>query len=214
MPDWVWQQRFLPFEKNGDVLLTVSPGAIHIWLANAEAIRQVTARREAFPKPLESYRILDIFGRNVITTEGGEWRQHRKISSPGFNEKNNALVFTEACRQAKGMLAKWGKCSTVEEAPVDVTRLTLHIISRVGFGVRLLWPGEKPDEKESARDAVFSSSDPPEGHTMSYETSLDTLLGSLLWVILAPKWLMSKTGSKKRRASTNSCRISPIQMCS
>jgi cytochrome P450 len=215
MPDWVWEQRFYPFEKKGDVLLTVSPGAIHIWLANAEAIRQVTARREAFPKPLESYRILDIFGRNVITTEGGEWRQHRKISSPVFNEKNNALVFAEACRQAEGLLGKWlrqrPEASTIEEVPVDVMRLTLHIISRVGFGVRLLWPGEKPDEKESAQDTVFSSSDPPVGHTMSYENSLDTLLGSLLWVILAPKWLMSKIASRTRRVSTNSNRTSSVQ---
>lgn len=75
---------------------------------------------------------------------------------------------------------------------MDVMRLTLHIISRVGFGVRLLWPGENPVKKENARDAVFSSSDPPEGHSMSYETSLDTLLGSLVWVILAPEWLTSK----------------------
>jgi cytochrome P450 len=165
-------------------------------VTNAEALRQITAKREAFPKPLENYRVLDIFGRNVITTEGGEWRQHRKVSSPGFNEKNNALVFAEACRQAQGMLGKWmagSENSTIEEIPVDVMRLTLHIISRVGFGVRLLWPSEKPDENESARDAVFSSSEPPEGHSMSYETSLNTLLSNLIWVILTPKWLMSES---------------------
>jgi hypothetical protein len=50
--------------------MLVSARGIQIYLTNAEAIRQVTAKREAFPKPLESYRVLDIFGRNVITTEG------------------------------------------------------------------------------------------------------------------------------------------------
>jgi cytochrome P450 len=131
----------------------------------------------------------------VITAEGGEWRLHRKISSPSFKEKNKALVFSEACSQGQGMLGKWLKTSgsaTIEDVPVDVMRLTLHIISRVGFGVRLLWSGEKPDEKESAQDAVFSSSDPSEGHSTSYEDSLDTLLSHLIWVVLTPKWLLSK----------------------
>lgn len=163
-------------------------------MANAEAICQITAKREAFPKPLENYRILDIFGRNVITTEGSEWRQHRKVASPSFNEKNNALVFSEACSQAQGILGKWlntSGSSTIKDVPVDVMRLTLHIISRVGFGVRLLWPGEKADEKDSAQDAVFSSTERPEGHSMSYEDCLDTLLSHLIWVVLTPKWLLS-----------------------
>lgn len=183
------------FRKKGDILLLVSPSVIQIYVANPEAIYQITAQREAFPKPLENYRILDVFGRNVITAEGGEWRLYRKISSPSFKEKNNALVFSEACSQGQGMLGKWLKTSgsaTIEDVPVDVMRLTLHIISRVGFGVRLLWSGEKPDEKESAQDAVFSSSDPSEGHSMNYEDNLDTLLSHLIWVVLTPKWLLSK----------------------
>lgn len=164
-------------------------------MANAEAIRQITAKREAFPKPLEAYRVLAVYGANVIATEGREWKQHRKITSPGFNEKNNALVFAEACSQAQGMLRKWttgSEASTIKEVPVDVMRLTLHIISSVGFRIHLLWPGEKRGEKESARDAVFSSSNPPTGHTMSYETCLDTLLSHLVWVVLFPVWLMSE----------------------
>lgn len=51
---------------------------------------------------------------------------------------------------------------TIEEVPKNIMRLTLHIISRVGFGVCLLWPGENPDEKENAKDAVFSSNESPE----------------------------------------------------
>jgi len=84
------------------VFLTVSPGLNHAWVANAEAIRQITERRTSFPKPIATYKILDIFGRNVVTTEGIEWKAHRKLTSPSFNEKNNSLVFTEACSQAQG----------------------------------------------------------------------------------------------------------------
>lgn len=155
----------------------------------------MSARREAFPKPLESYRILEIFGRNIITTEGNEWKQHRKITSPGFNEKNNVLVFRESCRQAQGMLRKWTKArsTTLKEVPMDTMRLTLHIISKIGFGVRLLWPEETPSEKESAQDGVYSSHEPPPGHSMSFEHALNTLLENLLWVLLTPKWILSES---------------------
>ena len=172
----------------------VSPGSLIIYLADAEAIRQVTARREAFPKPLEAYKILDVFGRNILSTEGAEWKIHRKVSSPSFNEVNNVLVFAEATKQAQGMIKQWTSAedSTLTEVPTDTMRLTLHIISRVGFGVSLLWPGEKPNGKQTVRDAVLSSNEPAEGHTMSFENSLSTLLEYLFLVLLVPKWLLSE----------------------
>ncbi|QSZ36489.1 hypothetical protein DSL72_006369 [Monilinia vaccinii-corymbosi] len=192
-PDWCWELLYDPFAKIGDAFLLVSPGAVLGFISNAEAAHQITSRRDAFPKPLASYRILDIFGRNIITTEGIEWREHRKIFSPSFTEKNNVLVFAESCSQAQGMLRKWlgpeGRGNvTLKEVPTDTMRITLHIISRIGFGVRLLWPGEEPRNKE--QESVYSSNEAPGGHTMSFERSLSTLLETLVWVLLLPKWLL------------------------
>jgi len=79
-----------------------------------------------------------------------------------------------------------------EEVPHDTMRLALHIISRIGFGVRLLWPGEQPTEKQSTSDAVYSSNEASEGHTMSFEGSLSVLLENLFFVLLLPKWLLSE----------------------
>lgn len=172
--------------------MLVSPGACQVYLANAEAIRQVTARREAFPKPLQSYKILEIFGRNILSTEGAEWKIHRKISSPSFNELNNVLVFGESAKQAKGMINQWMtmKDATITELPADTMRLTLHTISSVGFGVRLLWPGEAPSGHQSIQDAELSGQEPAEGHTMSFEHALSTLLEYLILVLLLPTWLL------------------------
>jgi len=166
-----------------------------IFLANAEAIHQITARREAFPKQLEHYKILDIFGRNILSTEGADWKQHRKVTAPGFNEKNNVLVFAESTKQTRGMLRKWLDEGDIthEDLPTDTMRLTLHVITKIGFGVSLLWPGEKLSGNQSVRDAELSSSDPPEGHTMSFEHALTELLEYLILILLAPKWLLSKS---------------------
>ncbi|KAE9378127.1 hypothetical protein N431DRAFT_528255 [Stipitochalara longipes BDJ] len=139
----------------GDIIILVSPGSIEIYLASAEAIRQVTAKREAFPKPLESYRVLDILGRNVITSEACEWKQHRKVVLKLQQEE---------------------QCTGFRRS------------NKIKFTIGLLWPGEKPGEKESIQDAIFSSSESSKGHSMSYETSTDTLLANLVWMILTPKW--------------------------
>ena len=193
--DWSWNNLHTPWEKNGEIFLTVSPGLIHAWVTNAEAIRQITERRTSFPKPVEAYELLDIFGRNVLTAEGIEWKAHRRVTSPSFNEKNNSLVFAESCSQALGMLNRWTRIEqngrTINSAATDTMRLTLHVISSVGFGVRLLWPGEKVVGKKS-HDSIYSSHGVPEGYTMSFEQALTTLLEQISWIIQAPEWLLSE----------------------
>jgi len=173
----------------------VSPGLNHAWVANAEAIRQITERRTSFPKPVETYKILDIFGRNVVTTEGIEWKTHRKITSPSFNEKNNSLVFAEACSQAQEMLKRWSnaeqKGRKVDSVATDTMRFALYVISSVGFGVRLLWPGARTDG-ENSRHGIYSSDRAPEGFSMSFEKSLTVLTGRIVWILLAPEWLLSE----------------------
>jgi cytochrome P450 len=167
-----------------------------VWTASPEVIRHLTTKRDDFPKPLKNYKALDIFGRNVVTTEGLEWKNHRKITAPGFSEKSNVMVFRESVAQTQGMLRKWENESangkpTLTSVPEDTMRLTLYIISRVGFGVRLLWKGEEPTAEDKLSDSQYSSSQPAEGHTMSFENSLESLLANLIWVLLLPKWLIS-----------------------
>lgn len=194
VPDWTFNLLYEPFKKHGETFLTVSPDKTLAWITTAEAINQITQRREAFPKPLESYAVLEIYGQNIVSTEGLNWRAHRKVLSPGFNEKNNALVFTEAVAQTQGMLGKWtaGGNATLKDVPTDTMRLTLHIISRVGFGVRLLWPEEEPRKGDKLSGINFGGNDPPKGHSMSFEHALSTLLDNLIWVLLVPSWLLSE----------------------
>jgi cytochrome P450 len=207
-PHWVWDILHKPWEANGETFLTVSPGLIIAWVSNAEAIHQITSRRETFPKPLKSYKILDIFGRNIITTEGTEWKQHRKITSRNFNESNNALVFSEACTQTQGMLRQWispnrNGNSTIKEVAEDTMRLTLHIISSIGFGMRLLWPGEEVKEDQREKES-YSSNEPPPGHSMSFESALSTLLDRLILVLLTPKWLLQRLPFKGSQEASES----------
>lgn len=186
-----------------------------MWTVDAEAITQICAKREAFPKPLENYALLEIFGKNLVTTEGNTWKAHRKITSPSFNEKSNALVFGESANQAQQMLKHWtgpeGKGNfTLETVAADTMRTALHIISRVGFGVSLLWPGEEPENTDPAAGS-FSSSELRNGHTMSFADALGTLLESILMVGFIPTWLLSKVSNFISRLKLTSTRTSAYE---
>jgi len=63
--------------------------------------------------------VLDIYGKNVLTLDGPEWRRHRKITARPFSEKNNQLVHSETIRQANQMMASWEKRSENGVAVVE-----------------------------------------------------------------------------------------------
>lgn len=168
-----------------------------IWIAEAEVIHQITTRQVGFPKPIKDYKVLDVYGRNVVTTEGPEWRMHRKALAPGFNEKNNALVFTESVAQAQGMIRKWMDGSdkssrTLNDIPADSMRVALHIISAMGFGVRLLWPGDVFSTEDKDSGLLHMGDEPIGEHTMSFEKALATVLDDIYVLMLTPRWLLSK----------------------
>ncbi|KAI1192783.1 cytochrome P450 [Nemania serpens] len=193
-PSWQYRKQFAPFAKMGENILIASPSSLMLHTANPELIHEITSRREDFPKPLEFYRILAMFGTNIVTTEGATWRMHRKVTSASFNEKNSALVFKAAIDQAQGMTDYWlktqsnGSFHTVEH---DTMSWALNIISYVGFGLRLVWPGQPLPVDADSRMARYASFDPPKGHTLTFSESIGGILKHLLALLLTPTVIMN-----------------------
>ena len=182
-----------------DVFLVAAPSKIWCFVADAEAIDQIATRRNDFPKPLEMYESLNIYGKNLVTTEGSDWRAHRKLVAPSFGDKNYKLVFAETIHHAKYLLSLWagpdGRGNkTVADPSVAAMNFALYVISGAGFDVRVAWPhedGKKQQVKnKSGEDAIFVSAEPPPGHTMSYREALSVLLHNMLWTVVFPlHWL-------------------------
>lgn len=192
--EWLYENKYEPFRRFGsEVLLLVSPGEKHLYVANAEAIADITSRRLDFPKPLEVYSSLQLYGDNVVVTEGQLWRRHRKVTAPSFSEKNNRVVWDESLQQARAILTHWtgGKPSsqTLHDMDADMMSLSLHIISKAGFGVRCLWPHEESAGEGDGQDERFASNKPPAGHTMSYKEAMSKLMKNVIWIPVLPKWL-------------------------
>ena len=201
LPDFTYQYRYAVFERVGhDTFLVVAPGGITMYTCEPAVISQITTRRNDFPKPTKIYKSLDIYGKNVLTTEKDQWRRHRKATSPPFTEKNNHLVWKEAIRQAQAMLTSWtgtdGKGSkTVDRVMDDTMRLSLHVISTASFGRAMEWPTENAEVKKS--DAANFVD-----HTKIRNES-NCLLETALLQFMVPKWLLRKIpGVTARKALT------------
>lgn len=195
--EWAYRIGHRPFAQIGsDVFLVVSPTKINAFVANAEVMTQITTRRNDFPKPLAMYKRIDIYGKNVLSTEGAAWRTHRRVTAPSFGEKNNELVFTESLHHAQALLRRWtgpGQKGnvTVEQPSQDIMRFALYIISRAGFDVRVAWPEEEDQsETDGKADSLVVGSKPPPGHKMNYRQAMSTLLENIMWTQVAPHKLL------------------------
>lgn len=177
-------------------------------MADAEVITQITTRRNDFPKPLEMYGRLNIYGKNLVATEGADWRMHRKLTAPSFGEKNNELVFNESLHHAQSLLRLWigsdGRGNkTVSDPAHDTMRFALFIISRAGFDVRVVWPHEEKEKttKDQSTEpySMFTGSSPPDGHKMNYRQALSSLLENIMWTQMAPPEYLTKSPFKVHR---------------
>jgi cytochrome P450 len=200
VPDFGFINRNEIFKRLGhDTFLIVTPGGNIMYTCDPGMVSQITTRRNDFPKPTSIYTLLDIYGRNVVTSEGDHWRLHRKAISPSFTEKNNHLVWRETIDQASAMLASWlgtdkKGSNVVDRVADDTMRLSLHVISRAGFGRKLKWPEadaaiktddyKDPSKIQNEEDAVT------EGHSMSYTYAIHCLLDNIIVQFLMPRWML------------------------
>ncbi|KAI4192931.1 MAG: hypothetical protein LQ346_004085, partial [Caloplaca aetnensis] len=208
-PIWSYQERFYPFSVHGDAFLVVSPGGLYLANASPTLIHQIALRRTDWVKPIEHYSVVEHFGPNVVTTEGSTWRDHRKVSSGAFNERSNAVVWKESVKQAEKMIKAWGRRNDgdgkggmwVKDVYPDAATTSLHIISRSGFGVRLLWDGEEMGEEQEVEEGYerFTSHTPRGGHTMTFKESMHTMLRDFVWMGLFSKATLKSLPFKRTR---------------
>ncbi|KAK3493868.1 cytochrome P450 [Neurospora crassa] len=212
-PDWEYHPspRSHFTRLGSDTFVVASWNGLACYTSDAAVISQVMSRRESFPKDTKHYGILEIFGSNVVTTEGQVWRMHRKVTSASFNERNAGHTFREAVRQTRGMVGGWfsssfsgsqeegrregdvedmtGIITTLEH---DTMRWALNIIGYVGFGLKLLWPHESMPKDMDPKLAKYGSLQPPHGYSMTFADSLATVLERIVILLLIPSAVLKR----------------------
>ncbi|KAJ2999270.1 hypothetical protein NUW58_g44 [Xylaria curta] len=101
--------------------------------------------------------MLNIFGPNLSTVEGSQWKKQRKITASCFNELTNEVVWTESLSLAVDMLHYWSSKTSVRTTADDVRTLSLHVLSKAGFGKS--YPFQGHDTSMGATSSVLSYKD-------------------------------------------------------
>lgn len=106
--------------------------------------RQIVNDVKSFVKP-EGTTALSFMGENVATTEGSDWRRHRKVTSPAFDTRVYMDVWRVTSDLYKQMVAspewKSGDEHFFENFMSFTTRFALLVIAACGFNMVLPWDG-------------------------------------------------------------------------
>jgi cytochrome P450 len=173
---WEANERANIHVDNGDVLMVVHPGGIQLCVANADLIYEILRRRTDFRRNMEEMSVLNVYGKNLSTTDDGEWQRHRKMTAITFTEKNNELVWQQSLSQTNGMLEFWTQRA---EQPVRTTHLdtkvfTLNVLAAAIFNK--VYPFEGQAEEKLEKHAGDTS--------YTYRESLNTILGSIIQIFI------------------------------
>ncbi|KAH6664687.1 cytochrome P450 [Halenospora varia] len=191
---WPLKLRHSPFKAFGtDTFLIVAPGGIILNTADADVISQILGRGADFPKATEIYSSINIYGKNVVSSDGPIWRYHRKITSPAFSERNNQLVWRETLDRSRAMLESFigpdGRFRTVDHIARDTTRLSLEVMGRASLGEKLEWSTSVANNSTSDKSCSKAVS-------RSFTTSLEYVtvhIVSIMALMALPEWVVRKT---------------------
>ncbi|KAF9223689.1 cytochrome P450 [Gyrodon lividus] len=178
---WTWRKDRNVYHHYGSDTVSVVPfihGPPTLYTRSMEVARQVVSaghRSGAFGKTDSMGRAFLFWGPNIVATEGGQWRKHRRIASPAFNNETYAFVWeTSQNLYTEMVLAEgWLSKDIIEVPSVQAltSKFTLIIFASVGFGFPSTW------------------SDPPAHQgEMTVQKCIEIITWSNLFAISAPAW--------------------------
>ncbi|KAI0185532.1 putative cytochrome P450 [Xylaria flabelliformis] len=173
---WELADRYYSHAEMGDAFIIVTPGRNWLYVANPEALMDIFRRRTDFPRCLELTEILNVFGPNISTVDGPQWKMQRKMTASCFNESNNEIVWSETLLLAKDMLSYWTSKKSIDSVAQDTRTLSLHVLSRAGFGKSFKFRGQDASSEGSP--------------SINYKDSLQLILENCILIMaLGPKFL-------------------------
>lgn len=191
---WFFDDKYLLFADLGSKSwLHVTPRELEFHCADPAVNAQVFGRRADFDKPQDVLHLVDIYGPNISSVTGAEWRRHRRVTASPFNERNNRRVWDEALRQAAQAGACWsGKgAEGFNTTASDTIAVSLNILATAALG-------ESWDFRPAHGAEISEKGAPGAGGDVqaasSYRESLHVLLSSVRTLVVTPKWVYRLPG--------------------
>ncbi|KAF2730596.1 cytochrome P450 [Polyplosphaeria fusca] len=178
----LWKIGHQPFASVGsDSFMLSSPNGNMLWTCDIDITRQLWLQTtKSTDIPGDMIKFYDIYGPNLGSSEGDEWKMHRRMVTSGFTQETNHAGWREAIDQTTMMLNRIMEEGGIVPVLKDWTnRLALHVLNGVMFAERLIW-----------QDVTGTSEPVPHGHTISYQSAAFTVVERLATLFMVPKGLL------------------------
>ncbi|KAL5356043.1 cytochrome P450 [Aspergillus floccosus] len=201
MNNFRWRIKNRQAKRYGGVYLVVTAKAVICSVADAAVVSQIVNARSEFPKPVWQYKVIQLYGPNLVTCEDKEWAHHRRHTATTFNERNNELVWKESIRQATEMLHYWRKTASrrpdtlaINDISEDIVQFSLNVISGAGFGVQIPFkPSVARDNSPNDADIFQDTASPPPGFDFTFRSVVaytDVKIRTVVFAnLMLPRWL-------------------------
>ncbi|KAH8882995.1 cytochrome P450 [Thozetella sp. PMI_491] len=165
-------------DEMGDAFIMVTPGYLWVYINDPDTVTDCLRRKSDFKHPVMMTEMLNIFGPNLSAVEDQEWKLHRKITASCFNDQTNRIVWSEAVSLAVDMSRYWLSRASVSSLADDARTLSLHIMTRAGFGKSFKFVGHEERTESSAAS--------------SYRDSLQSVLENCILVMIFGRKFLSQ----------------------
>ncbi len=130
----------------GDKLAIHLPGRSAYFLFDPEIVEEVLVRKARhFHKDRMSQKLRTFVGNGILTSEGEEWRKHRKMAAPPLARKHIRGYAEQMVDSAKKFVASVDGEKTIEMHE-EMMYLALDIVSRTLFDATVEGDGERIGE--------------------------------------------------------------------
>lgn len=168
----------------------VTSGKLEFWTGDAEIAKEILGRPNDFRQNEIASFIMNVFGKNVLTTDGAEWSRHRRIVAGAVNERVSPIIWSEAIRQSRALLASMSDTQEIRgkseaTSPNEVfdliKRITIHVLYAAGMGSK---------QDFEAGSAAAKSENNQDGFKMTYIQAVKTVNENLAGPIFLPTSLL------------------------
>ncbi|KAJ7631223.1 cytochrome P450 [Roridomyces roridus] len=143
--EWHWKWRNQIYQRFGSECLSMVPflfGPAFLYTSSVEVAQQILAN-PIFQKSAQFVTPVSQYGSNLFTTNGSEWKRHRRIMGPAFTAETYAMVWDETASVYHEMCAAEGwDTMKVVDIPIvnDITmKVALTVLTRCAYGQHLPW---------------------------------------------------------------------------
>ncbi len=154
---WEANERHIVHQELGAAYMLVTPGGNWLCVSDASIFADVLHRRTDFRRNMEQFAVLNVYGKNLSTTDDEEWQKHRKVTAITFTEKNNELVWQQSLLQARGMINYWLQQKSVNTIVDDTKVFTLNVLAAAIFNKP--YPFQSAGTKAQDTDASYQYRD-------------------------------------------------------